>query len=87
MLAESDRKNVIIEAVKAAEDDENAVIVRLYDAYNMRSTAKITLGFDAVKAFVCDMEENEQHELPLNGREVTVPVGSFEIVTLKLYTK
>lgn len=86
-LAKSDRKNVIIEAVKAAEDDENAVIVRLYDAYNMRSTAKITVGFDAVKAFVCDMEENEQYELPLNGREITVPVGSFEIVTLKFYKK
>ncbi len=82
-LAETDSENVIIEAVKAAEYDDNAVIVRLYDAHNMKTTAKVTVGFDVSRVCVCDMEENELYELALDGRSVNVPVGSFEIVTLK----
>ena len=86
-LAKTDRENVIIEAVKAAEDDENAVIVRLYDAYNMRSSVNVTTGFDSERAYVCDMEENELSELTLDGRSVLLDVAPFEIVTLKFYKK
>ncbi len=86
-LAMTDRENVIIEAVKAAEYDEDAVIVRLYDAYNMRTNVKVTVGFDASRAYLCDMEENEQTELCLADSSVTLPVGNFEIITLKFYKK
>ncbi len=86
-LVKTDRKNVIVEAVKAAEDDDNAVIARIYDAHNMRSTVNVTVGFDAARAYVCDMEENELYGLPCLDNTVEIGVGPFEIVTLKFYKK
>ena len=44
-IVSSDKENGIIEAVKKAEDD-NSIIVRLYDAYNKKTNVTITAGFD-----------------------------------------
>ena len=75
--------NVFIETVKRAEDSD-AVIVRLYEAYNKRADVTLTAGFDFRKASVCDLLENEEYALTVSGRSVTLPVKPFEIVTLKL---
>ena len=82
-LISSDKKNVIIETVKKAEDSED-LIVRLYDAYNMSTKANITFGFDIKEAYIADLMENEETKLEISGRSVCVPVSNFEIVTLKI---
>jgi hypothetical protein len=37
-----------------------------------------------LRAYLCDLMENELCEIELNDGRVTVPVSNFEIVTLKL---
>ncbi|MDD6484486.1 MAG: alpha-mannosidase [Clostridiales bacterium] len=78
-----DSPNIIIETVKKAENS-NDIIIRLYDAFDRRCTARLFTGFDVKKAYVCDMLENNEREIAAKGRELEVPVGNFEVVTLKL---
>ena len=68
--------------MKKAEADDG-MILRLYDSFDMRTTAKITVAAGFTKAYLCDMMENEQEALPFDGRTLTLPVKNFEIVTLK----
>lgn len=75
-------ENVVAETIKKAEDSDG-VIVRLYDAFDAKTDATVTAGFDFEKAYVCDLMENELYALEKNGRSVNVHVGNFEIVTLK----
>ena len=81
-LLSSDSENVIIEAIKKAEDD-NSVIARLYETYNKKSKATISTGFDFKKVFLCDLLDNKIEELEHNGRDIKLKLKNFEIVTLK----
>ena len=80
-----DKPNVIIETVKKAED-ENGVIVRMYDAFDSRTKAEITVADGFKKAYLCDLMENNIKELEFDGNIVKIPVSNFEIVTLR-FTK
>ena len=48
------------------------------------SCLKAACGFAVRRAVLCDLMENELAELPVSGSTVTVPVGNFEIVTLRV---
>ena len=76
-----DKDNIIIETIKKAEDSD-AMILRLYDAYNRRCQVTLTFGFDPRQVFLTDMLEHCVQPLPVHGRSVTLPVGPFEIITL-----
>ena len=82
-LLSLDCDNVIAETVKEAEDSD-AVIVRLYEAYNQRVRTTLTTGFDFKRVTLCDLLENEVEELPTDGRAIALTVRPFEIVTLKI---
>ena len=73
---------MICETVKQAEDGEGTVL-RLYECRNRRTEAHLTLGLPAGQVFLCDMMERELCELPLSDGRVTLPLGGFEILTLK----
>ena len=81
-LVSCPQENIVIETIKKAEADE-AVIVRLYDAYNQKALAQLTTGFDFREVYLCDMLEQELEKLDCQANTVTVPVKNFEIVTLK----
>ena len=81
-LLSMNRENVIMETVKKAEHGE-AVVARLYEAYNQRTELTLTAGFDFQKVYLCDLLENEEAVLQHDGRTVTLPVKPFEIITLK----
>ncbi len=85
-LAAADRENIIIESVKRSEDGngKEGIIIRLYDAFGMSSTATLTLGFDASEARLCDLLENEVASLPIADRQIKLSVGAFEIVTISV---
>ncbi len=75
--------NVIVETVKESEDGEN-LIVRLYETKNMRSAVELAFGFDVKGVALCNlMEENEQ-PLSMNGNVLALTVKPFEIITLKI---
>ena len=75
--------NVILETVKKAEDSD-ALILRMYEAYNQKSTATITLGFVPKRVTLVDLMENEIGEVEVCGNSFKLPVKPFEIVTVKV---
>lgn len=81
-LATSDKENVIIETIKKAEDD-NSIILRVFETYNSKTVANISVGFDFSKVYICDMLENNETELKAEGNTVELPIKNFEIITLK----
>ncbi|QAY67032.1 alpha-mannosidase [Paenibacillus protaetiae] len=79
-----DAPNVIVEAVKPAEE-ENAYIVRLYEAERSAAAATLSFGHRPAKVAVTNMLEEEQSLLPVSqSGEVKLQLKAFEIVTLKV---
>ncbi len=73
----------LVDTIKQSEDGEG-IIIRGYESRGAKTSAKLTLGFDAKRAVLCDLMENELSELPIDGREIKLKVGSFEILTIKV---
>ncbi len=75
--------NVIVEAVKKAEDD-SAMIIRLYEANH--GGARVTVGFNAAakKVEETNLMEEILHELALQSNSITLDFRPFEIKTLKV---
>ncbi len=82
-LVNVNHENVFIEAVKEAEDSD-ALIVRLYDAYDTTTKVTVDFGFDVAKVETASILEEAEAELPVCGNSVTLTVKPFEIVTLKV---
>ena len=79
-LISCDCENIVVETVKEAENGQG-IIVRLYDAWNRKSTPTLKLGFEAREIFICDMMENPIESIG-KGNEISLKVDNFEIVTL-----
>ncbi|HET7467201.1 MAG TPA: alpha-mannosidase [Candidatus Dormibacteraeota bacterium] len=77
-LVEVDTRQVIVEAIKPAEDSD-AVIVRLYEAWGRPCRARITTTLPARRVTLCDLLERERSETGLE-----LEFRPFQIVTLKL---
>jgi len=75
--------NVIMPVVKKAEDSE-AQILRLYEAAGKDSNAKITLPAKPKSVQIVNLMEEQPKNLKVTGREITVPIGHYEILTLKI---
>ena len=85
-LVTADKENIFVEAVKEAEDDES-VVVRLYDAYGTRTRVKVRFGFEVAKVETASILEEAEEEVPVVGNEVEISVKPFEIVKLKVARK
>ena len=85
---EIDRGNVILDAMKPAEDGSGDIILRLYESKKAAVTARLTigsgLGRSPVKAYLCDMLENIQEEIPVQDGKVTIPFRAFEVKTVRI---
>lgn len=81
-LVSCDSENVMVETVKKAEADDG-IIVRMYEAFDRRTTAQITVAPGFREVWLCDLMENPLEKLELTDNTVTVPVSNFEIITLK----
>ena len=77
-LIEVDTRQVIVEAIKRAEDSD-AVIVRLYEAWGRPCHARLTTTLPADRITRCDLLEREREESSLE-----LDFGPFQVVTLKL---
>jgi alpha-mannosidase len=81
-LVSCDAPNVIVETVKKAEDDDN-MIVRLYEAWNSKATATLTVPEGFTGAQLVNLMEEYVEDLPLCNNQVTVSLRNFEIATVK----
>ena len=82
-LVAVDAPNVIIETVKMAEDG-NGLILRLFENERSRSKVRITAGFTLSRAYLCNLLEEDEEELPLDGNTVQLVVTPYQIQTLRL---
>jgi len=82
-LVKTDAGNVVIEAVKAAED-ESALIVRLYENHGARTAFELEAGFDVKAAYICNMLEEKQRELEVKENRIRLMVKPYEIVSVML---
>lgn len=83
-LVSCDRENVIIGAVKRAEDD-GSLIVRLNEEYNARAEATLSFGFSIASASIVSLIEDKTYaSVPFEGNKLKVQIKPYEIVTLKV---
>ncbi|HYM97090.1 MAG TPA: alpha-mannosidase [Candidatus Sulfotelmatobacter sp.] len=82
-LVEIDTRQVIVEAIKRAEDSD-AVIVRLYEAWGRPCRARIRTTLPAGRAWLCDLLERNSTELAIRDGELELELSPFRILTLKL---
>lgn len=82
-LVEVDSPQVVVEAIKKAEDSD-AIVVRLYEAWGGRCKTRLRTTLGASRVFRCDLLERDRDELALRDGAVELELGPFKILTLKL---
>jgi alpha-mannosidase len=82
-LVAVDAPNVIIETVKMAEDGKG-LIVRLFENERSRSRIKVSTGFTLAAAYNCNLLEENERELPVEGNIVQLDITPYQIQTLRL---
>jgi alpha-mannosidase len=82
-LVEVDTPQVVVEAIKLAEDS-NAAIVRLYEAWGRPCTARVRTTLPASRAFLCDLLERDRNRVAVIDGVVELELSPFKVVTLKL---
>lgn len=78
-----DAPHVVIETVKRAENGQG-LIVRLYESQRRRGPVTLTAGFPLAQVWRTNLLEQNQEALDVAGREVTLDIKPYEIVTLRL---
>ncbi len=82
-LIQVDAPQVVVEAVKRAEDSD-ATVVRLYEAWGGRCRARVRTTLPARRAFLCDLLERNREEVEVREGEIELAFTPFKIRTLKL---
>jgi alpha-mannosidase len=78
-----DAPNVIVEAVKKAEDG-NDIIVRLYEAEHKAAHARLHFGLRIRAASEVNLMEEEAKPLTIRSDGVTLEFRPFEIKTVRI---
>lgn len=85
-LCSTDQNHVVIETIKQAEDG-NGIIVRLYENQRKRGSVTLKTGFDLENVIATNMIEDDLDPISFDGREISLPITPYEIVTLRLVPK
>ena len=83
-IAEVSAANVIVEAVKPAEDGSDAFVLRMYECEGARANARVKLGVPVKSAVLTNLLEDEKEALPLEDNSLSLSFTPFEIKTVKL---
>ena len=83
-LMQVDAPNIIIDAVKAAEDGSGDVIIRMYECKHAATDAVLTLNLPAARVCRCNLLENEEEPLPVTDGRVPLSFRGFEVKTLRV---
>lgn len=82
-FAKIDQENVIIDAIKKAEDS-NAMIIRVYEAYGQRGDVTLKVGFDPTTVTEVDLMEENDESLEFEGNKICFKISPYEIKTFKI---
>jgi alpha-mannosidase len=78
-----DRGNVVLSAIKTAEDGSGDLIVRVYETVGQAGSFTLTVR-DAKAAYHSDLREQEQDAIQVNEGRLIVPITPYEIKTVRL---
>jgi alpha-mannosidase len=78
-----DNGNVIVEAIKLADDKSGDVVVRLYESTGGRGRATVTPSFAAASVTEVDLLERDLADRDLVGNGVSFELRPFQILTLR----
>ncbi len=78
-----DADHVVVDTVKRAEDS-SVVIVRLYEAYGERGDVSLTFDKEPIYVTECDLMEENDIPLKIEGDSVSFPIAPYEIRTFKV---
>lgn len=84
-LVEHEHRNIMVESVKKAEDNDD-LIIRLYEFENRKTDVRLRLPEMAARIWLCDLMEEKEVLLAENTREFTVEAEPFGILTLRVET-
>lgn len=76
-------ENVILSAIKKAEDGE-AWIVRFYEIAGRETQARLKMPRIVMRAQETNLLEQPERDLIVQGQEVTVPTKPYEITTVRI---
>jgi len=77
--------NVVVTAVKKAEDD-GALIVRFYEWAGTEATVKVQLPEAVESAAELDLMERKVADLPVQEGSASIPTKAYEIKTVRFQT-
>ena len=79
----TDNPNIVVEAVKKAEDSQD-LVVRLYECHGGQTTGRLRLGIPARRVQLVNMLEEKPAPVDFADNQVTLTFGPFEIHTLRI---
>lgn len=82
-----DRDQVVVTAVKLADDGSGDVIVRFHEAHGARARATLTAGFGITGAIPTDLLERPLADAPaleVEGARIAVRLRPFQLMTVRL---
>lgn len=83
-LLRAEQPSIVIETLKQAEDGQG-LIVRFYESQRRRGRVTLTASSPLRAAWQTNLLEHNERELAVHGRQVTLSVHPYEIVTLRLH--
>ncbi len=78
------QENILLDTIKKAEDEE-AVIIRLYEYYNRRTQAVIESQQSIQRAVLCNLLEENEEELHMEANQIHVAFAPYEVQTIKIF--
>ncbi len=83
-LLSINQPNIIVESIKWAEE-ENAFVIRLYEAEKSFTHVRVQLSVPAKKAALTNLLEENATSVPLRDGAVELQFNPFEVLTLLVY--
>lgn len=82
-FASVDKENVIIEVVKHCEDSDD-IIIRVYESYNRRTKARLSLLNSIAEVKECNLLEEDIANISFEGNSFEFEIKPYEIKTFKV---
>ena len=79
----TDKNNIIIETVKKAEDTDD-IVIRAYETWNKRTHCSYKFAEAPKSVYVCNLLEENEEEIPVDGDSVELDFKPFELKTIKV---
>lgn len=85
-LVEISNSNIIADTIKQSEDNEG-IVMRLYESTGSACDISVSFGFDAEKVYQTDMLENIISDIDVKNRSIQLFFKPFEVITIKIVKK